>query len=145
MEKQTETPEPADKPKVAKRVSSAIKALQALQAEEAERRKAFRLQKEALERAAAVEAVALRRAARERQRMQEQRLCMRIGRLVFATLRQQGMNGTLLAAKDFDGWADDDRTELLSLITDPDAAAGMTPSDAEAEGAVAGLAAGSAA
>ena len=145
MENQSRTPEPAVKPKVAKGVSSAIKALQALQAEEAERRKAFRLQKEALERAAAVEAVALRRAARERQRMQEQRLCMRIGRLVFATLRQQGMNGTLLAAKDFDGWADDDQTELLSLITDPDAAAGMTPSDAEAEGAVAGLASGSAA
>ena len=145
MENQSRTPEPAVKPKVAKRVSSAIKALQALQAEEAERRKAFRLQKEALERAAAVEAVALRRAARERQRMQEQRLCMRMGRQVFATLRLQGLNGTLLAAKDFEGWADDDRTELLRLITDPDAAAGMTPSDAEAEGAVAGLAAGSAA
>jgi len=141
MEQKTENHEQAAKPKVGKRVSSASKALQALQAEEAEHRKAFKLQKEALERAAAVEAVALRRAARERQRMQEQRLCMRIGRLVFATLRQRGMTGTLLAAKDFEGWADDDRTELLRLITDQDTAAEMTPSDVKADSASAGLAA----
>ena len=57
MEMQSTTPEPDVKPKVAKRISSAIKALQALQAEEAEHRKAFKLQKEALERAAAVEAM----------------------------------------------------------------------------------------
>ena len=138
MEQQTDNHEQAIKPKAGKRVSSAIKALQALQAEEAEHRKAFKLQKEALERAAAVEAVALRRAARERRRMQEQRLCMRLGRLVFATLRQQGMNGTLLVAEDLEGWAEEDRTELLSLITDPDAAAGTTPSDADPEGAIAG-------
>ena len=140
MEKQTETAEPAAKPKVAKRVSSAIKALQALQAEEAERRKAFRLQKEALERAAAIEAVALRRAAREKRRMQEQRLCTRLGRMVFATLRQQGMTGSLLAAEDLRGWAEEDRTELLSLITDPDDPAEMLPPDSGPEGAVTGVA-----
>ena len=44
---------------------------------------------------------------------------MHLGRLVFATLRQQGMTGTLLDAKDLDGWAEKDRTELLSLIGEP--------------------------
>lgn len=143
MEENTENNKKSGKPNVGKRVSSAIKAYQALQAEEAEHRRAFRLQKVALARAAELEAVALRRAARERRRMQEQRLCMHLGRLVFATLRQQGMTGTLLAAKDLEGWAEEDRTELLSLIAEPRTSAGKSSLEAGPDDANSGLPEGS--
>lgn len=143
MEENTENNKKSGKPNVGKRVSSAIKAYQALQAEEAEHRRAFRLQKVALARAAAVEAVALRRAARERRRMQEQRLCMHLGRLVFATLRQQGMTGTLLDAKDLDSWGENDRTELLSLIAEPRTSAGKSSSEAGPDDVNSGLPDGS--
>ena len=143
MEENTEPSEKSGKPKVGKQVSSAIKAYQALQAEEAVHRKAFRLQKVAMARAAAVEAVALRRAARERRRTQEQLLCMRLGRLVFATLRQQGMTGTLLAAKDLKGWTEEDRNQLLSLIAEPRTSAGKSSSEPGADDVDSGLPDGS--
>lgn len=139
MEENTDDNKKNGKPKVGKRVSSAIKAYEALQAEEAKHRGAFRLQKMALARAAAVEAVELRRAARERRRMQEQRLCMHLGRLVFANLRQHGMTSTLLAAKDLDGWAEDDRTQLLSLIAEPRTFSGKSSSEAGSDDVDSGL------
>ena len=143
MEENTDGNKKNGKPKVGKRVSSAIKAYEALQAEEAKHRRAFRLQKVALARAAAVEAVALRRAAGERRRMQEHRLCMLLGRLVFATLRQQGMTGTLLDAKDLDSWGENDRTELLSLIAEPRTSAGKSSSEAGPDDVNSGLPDGS--
>ena len=143
MEQNTDGNKKNGKPKVGKRVSSAIKAYEALQADEAKHRRAFRLQKVALARAAAVEAVALRSAARERRRMQEQRLCMHLGRQVFATLRQQGMTGTLLAAKDLKGWTEEDRNQLLSLIAEPRTSAGKSSSEPGADDVDSGLPDGS--
>ena len=143
MEENTEDNKKSSKPKVGKRISSAIKAYQALQAEEAEHRRAFRVQKVALARAAAVEAVALRSAARERRRMQEQRLCMHLGKMVFATLRRQGMTGTLLAAKDLEGWAEEDRNQLLSLIAEPRTSAGKSSSEPGTDDVDSGLPDGS--
>ena len=130
MENDDESQEPSRKPSRGRPISKAAKALQALQAAEAARRVDFKRQREELERAAAVEAVLLRRAERERRHKQQLHAANRLGRMVLVALRRQGLSGTLLVADDLNAWSDQDRRELIVLLeaSKSDAGDGAGPS-----------------
>ena len=130
MDNEDEPKEPSRKPSSGRPVSKAAKALQALQEAEAARRVDFKRQREELARAAAVEAVLLRRAERERRHKQQLHAANRLGRMVLVALRRQGLSGTLLVAGDLNAWSDQDRTELMDLLeaSKSDAGDGAGPS-----------------
>ena len=130
MDNEDEPKEPSRKPSSGRPVSKAAKALQALQAAEAARRVDFKRQREELARAAAVEAVLLRRAERERRHKQQLHAANRLGRMVLVALRRQGLSGTLLVADDLNAWSDQDRRELIVLLeaSKSDAGDGAGPS-----------------
>lgn len=116
MEISNKPTEPSTNGAVGRAASKSRKALEVLEAAEARRRDAFRHERADLERAAATEEALLRRADRERRQKQEGRLASRLGRMVLAALRRQGVIGTLLVAADLNGWPQRDRDELLALL-----------------------------
>lgn len=119
MESLTKPIEPTTNAAVGRAASKSRKALEALLAAEARRRDAFKQERAELERAAATEEAIRRRAERERRQKQEGRMASRLGRMVLAALRHQGVTGTLLVAADLNGWPECDRDELQALLAPP--------------------------
>ena len=92
------------------------KALEALMAAEAERRKKFREEQERLRREAASEESAMRKIEREKRRERRRRYEVLMGGMVMEALERQGMSGTLLTAADLDILPAADRSELAAII-----------------------------
>jgi len=92
------------------------KALEALRAAEAERRRKFREEQERLKREAASEKSAMRKIEREKRRERRRRYEVLLGGMVMEALERQGMSGTLLTAADLDILPAADRSELAAII-----------------------------
>lgn len=91
---------PAGNPTVKELTSKSLRALMALKAAEAERRKTVKQQMEELEKAAAQEMTLARQAARQRRKKAEAQMRQRLGGMALAALRRQGLSGVLLTADD---------------------------------------------
>ena len=102
---------------IGKAVSKNRKALDALIAADSRRRDTFVRERAELERLASADDARLRRNERELRRATETRVAGRLGRMVLATLRRQGLSGNLLTADDLRSLSQRDRDELNVLMS----------------------------
>ena len=94
-----------------------LRVVQDLRAAEERRRQAYRQQLDDAERAAALGQSRLRRVEREQRNELDRHVVRLLGRMALATLKLQGMSGSLLQAVDLQSWKSEDLALLKSLLT----------------------------